>query len=116
MISIFFNNSKHSNKTVNSLGNQVTVNLNPPLLISDKKNYHLGLLQANIVYCQPNVFVGKSNWLTYMYTSSKFSPQSEKTIAFDTGLYTIDDINRKISLYTDRKSTRLNSSHLVISY
>ena len=66
----------------------------------NKKSYHLRLLQANIVYCQPNVFVGKNNWLTYEYTDSKFTPQEQKRIAFDTGLYTINEINTKISLQT----------------
>ena len=99
MISLFVNNSPSQNKIINDLGSQVTVNLNPSLLLDEKKNYHLRLLQANIVYSQPNIISGKNNQLTYKYTSSKITPQAEKTIVFETGLYTVDDINTKISLF-----------------
>ena len=99
MISLFISNNPSSNKIVSTLGNQVTVQLNPSILLDEKKTYHLRLLQANLIYCQPNIFSGKNNQLTYKYTSSKFTPQAEKTIVFDTGLYTIQDLNTKISLY-----------------
>ena len=99
MISLFLNNSPNSNKIVSQFGSQLTVSLNPSILLDEKKNYHMRLLQANIVYCQPNIIDGKNNSLTYKYTNSKLTPQSEKTLTFDTGLYTIDDINTKVSLF-----------------
>ena len=94
MISLYITNKKADGKTVTSIGNSVTVNLNKPILLDEKKNYNMRLLQANIVYCSPNVFANVNNVLSYTYNSIPF------TITFDQGLYSIDDINTKISIFT----------------
>ena len=99
MISLYITNATGENKDVGLLGNRVTLN-NLSINLDNKKKYHMRLLQANIVYCSPNVFTDKNNKLTYKYTNSQTNPQTQKTIEFDQGLYSIDDINSKISLYT----------------
>ena len=38
MLSIFVNSNLSSNKIINTLGNQVTLNLNPGVSLDDKKN------------------------------------------------------------------------------
>jgi len=94
MISLYITNKASSGKTVTSLGNSVTVNLNQPILLDEKKKYNMRLLQANIVYCSPNVYTNVNNVLSYTYNGSPF------TITFDQGLYSVDDINTKISIFT----------------
>ena len=99
MISLYITNAAGNNKEISPLGNSVTLN-NLTLQLDEKKKYTMRLLQSNIVYCSPNVFTDKNNKLTYKYTNSQTNPQSQKTIEFDQGLYSLDDINSKISLYT----------------
>ena len=99
MISLYITNATGENKDVSSLGNRVTLN-NLSINLDNKKKYHMRLLQSNIVYCSPNVFTDTNNKLTYKYTDSQINPQVQKTITFDQGLYSLDDINTKISLYT----------------
>ena len=94
MISLFVNNKTSSNKIISALGNQTTVNLNPSITLDDNKKYQLRLLSFNCVYCMPNVTT-KNNTLTYTFNSNTHS------IIFDTGLYSLDDINMQVSLYTE---------------
>jgi hypothetical protein len=93
MISLFVNNDTSYNKIISALGNQVILSLNPPILLDDKKKYEMRLLNANIVYCMPNV-TSVNNTLTYTYQGYTHN------IVFDTGIYSLDDINVNISLYT----------------
>ena len=93
MLSLFINNNKSNNKIVSSLGNQVTINLNPAINLDDNKKYQLRLLNANIVYCMPNVTI-LNNTLKYTFSGSTYS------LVFDTGLYSLDDINAEVSMYT----------------
>ena len=99
MISLYITNATGNNKEISPLGNSVTLN-NLTLQLDEKKKYTMRLLQSNIVYCSPNVFTDKNNKLTYKYTDSQSNPQTQKTIEFDQGLYSLDDINSKVSLYT----------------
>ena len=39
MISLFLNNSPNPNKIVSQFGSQITVSLNPSILLDEKKNY-----------------------------------------------------------------------------
>ena len=94
MISLYINNLAGQNKVISPLGNSVTVNLNTPIVLDDHKNYHMRLLQANIVYCTPNVFQNVNNQLSYTFNGNN------RTIVFNQGLFTIDDINRQIAIFT----------------
>ena len=93
MLSIFINNNPSSNKIISSLGNQVTINLNPGIALDDNKKYQLRLLNMNCVYSMPNITI-KNNTLKYIYGGNTHS------IVFDTSLYSLNDINIQISLYT----------------
>ena len=93
MISLFINNNPSSNKIISSLGNQVTINLNPGITLDDNKKYQLRLLNINCVYSMPNITT-KNNTLKYTYAGNTHS------IVFDTGLYSLNNINIQISLYT----------------
>ena len=66
MLIIFVNNNPSSNKIINTLGNQVTLNLNPGISLDDNKKYQLRLLNMNCVYSMPNITT-KNNTLKYIY-------------------------------------------------
>ena len=90
MLSIFVNNNPSSNKIINTLGNQVTLNLNPGISLDDNKKYQLRLLNMNCVYSMPNITT-KNNTLKYIFGGNTH------LIIFDTGLYSLNDINIQIS-------------------
>ena len=93
MISLYINNTPGNGKTINATGSQVTVNLNPGIVLDDKKKYQMRLLNANVVYCMPNI-TAKNNTLSYTLDGTAH------VITFDTGLYDLASINETISLYT----------------
>ena len=93
MISIFANNSAGNGKVINTLGSQIKLNLNPPIMLDDRKKYELRVINANIVYCTPNV-TSANNILSYTFGGYTHN------IIFDTGLYALTDINIVVSLYT----------------
>ena len=93
MISIFANNSAGNGKVINTLGSQIKLNLNPPIMLDDRKKYELRVINANIVYCTPNV-TSANNILSYTFGGHTHN------IIFDTGLYALTDINIVVSLYT----------------
>ena len=75
MLSFYITNASsgnNNNKEVSSLGSSVTVHLNGQLNLENNKKYHMRLLQANIVYCSPNVFSDKNNKLTYKFDIFNF--------------------------------------------
>ena len=82
----------------------MTINLNPAInLDDDKKKYQLRLLNAYIVYCMPNVTT-LNNTLKYTFSGNTYSS------VFDTGLYSLEDINAEISMYTSLAGNgKLNS-------
>ena len=63
------------------------------------------LLQANIVYCSPNVYLNVNNVLSYVYN------YTTKTITFEQGLYSLEDINYKIALATQEHFNTDNLFH-----
>ena len=89
-LSLFINNNPATNKQISDTGNQVTVFLNPPIVLDDNKLYQMRLLNANIVYSMPNI-TSKNNTLVY---NDGFI---DHTITFDDGIYGIQDINKQIS-------------------
>ena len=89
MISLYITNKAGSGKSVSTLGNSVTINLNQPILLDEKKKYNMRLLQANIVYCSPNVYTNVNNVLSYSYNNVA------KTITFDQGLYSMKTLITK---------------------
>ena len=98
MLSLFINNNQSNQKIINPTGNQVTVNLNPPIILDDNKDYQIRLLNSSITYCMPNV-TSKNNTLSYMFNYN--GTQTQRTLTFDDGLYSINDINFTISRFTE---------------
>ena len=63
MYSLYINNNANSsNKIVNSTGSSVTCYFNPPIQLNPDKKYEMRLLQANLVYCQPNITSANNNF------------------------------------------------------
>ena len=79
-ITLFIDNTIDSNTTVNSLGNQITINLNPSIHLDNKKNYVLRVISAQILYCFSNVFTGINDKLYYTLNSQNY------TITFPQGI------------------------------
>jgi len=108
MISLFISNSNQSNKSVSSLGLTVSVNFNPPIQLNPKKKYQMRLLEANIVYCTPNISTAlNNNTLSYSKGGTNY------TINFPSGLYGLSDINTTVSLAT---YSQCNDSNLIQFY
>ena len=99
MISIFVNNASEPNK---QRGNQVTVSFNPPIILNPKKKYQMRCLNANIVNCMPNIT--SSNNKLYFNIGNPSNPDLWRTFTFDTGLYSLRDTYRAISMFTSDSS------------
>ena len=97
MISLYINNTPSSYKTINSTYNSVTLQLQPPILLDPNKKYQLRVLNANVVYCQPNI-TSANNKFSYWVNGVNYV----KTIPI--GLYGITDIDNTISRYTTSHS------------
>ena len=108
MISVFVNNNPSQHKVISPKGNQVTVNFNPKINLESKKKYQLRCLNANIVYCMPNVISGVNNKLYYSI-GGETNLANAKVITFDAGLYGLRDINKTISYFTADASNGNNS-------
>ena len=93
MISIYVNNTPSQYKTINSTYNSVTLQLQPPILLDPNKKYQLRVLNANVVYCQPNI-TSANNKFSYWVNGVNYV----KTIPI--GLYGITDIDNTIARYT----------------
>ena len=104
MFSLYVNNNTNDpTKIVNSTGNAVTINLSPPIILDQTKRYQLRVLQANIVFCQPNI-TSANNQFTYIYNGTTYT----KTIPI--GLYGTDDLNTTIG----RLTTAQNGNQLFV--
>ena len=48
MISVFINTNPRNNKIISSLGNQVTINLNPGITLDDNKKISITLIKYEL--------------------------------------------------------------------
>jgi len=71
------------------MANSITCYFNPPIELDPKKKWEMRLLQANIVYCSPNI-TSSNNVFSYVYNGVTHTHE------FDTGLYSLVDINNQI--------------------
>ena len=67
---LFVTNRANKNNIVNNTGNQVTLNLNPPIQLDNKKNYVMRVLSSQILYCFTNMFTNKNDTITYKYNNT----------------------------------------------
>ena len=118
MRSFFITNSKYDkqgniipDKYVNQIGNEITLYFKDPLRLDPTKKYEVSVLRAAIVYCVPNISSAlKNNKLTYSYKDSITNNIETRTIIFDDGLYSLNDINFKISLFTSQMNNSQNDN------
>ena len=103
-ITLFINNTAGNNTTINPLGNQVTVNLNPAVHLDNKKRYVLRIISAQIPYCFPNVFTGINDNIYYTYKGNPF------TMTFPQGIYSLSAINDEMI----RQTNDLNNAPYLI--
>ena len=96
---LFVTNRANKNNIVNNTGNQVTLNLNPPIQLDNKKNYVMRVLSSQILYCFTNVFTNKNDTITYKYNNTDHS------VVFPQGLYSLQALNDEIA----RQTTSLNT-------
>ena len=67
---IYFDNTSAPNKIINSTGNRITMTLSNPILLDKDKNYEIGLLNASIVYCNPQVL---NRYLRFTYKTVNYN-------------------------------------------
>ena len=90
------------NKFISPLGNEVTLYFPSPLHLDNNKSYEVSIRRASIVYCTPNISASLgNNKLTYSFRDATNALVS-KTFTFDDGLYSLDVINFKLSLFTSQ--------------
>ena len=123
MKTFFITNSKYDkqgniipDKYISPLGSEITLYFKDPLRLDPTKKYEVSVLRAAIVYCVPNISSAlKNNKLTYSYKDSITNNIETRTITFDDGLYSLNDINFKISLFTSQMNNSQNDN-LIYSY
>ena len=118
MKTFFLTNSKYDkqgnvipDKYINPTGNSIILYFKDPLRLDPSKIYEVSVLRAAIVYCTANISSAlNNNKLTYTYIDPITSTTETRTITFDDGLYSLDNINFQISLYTSQMNNGQNDS------
>ena len=54
-VQLDINNISGSNKTINTLGSQIIINVDKSIVFESNKNYEMALLNGSIVYAKPNM-------------------------------------------------------------
>ena len=84
MSSLDINNISGSNKTINTLGSQIIINLDKSIVLESNKKYEMALLNGSIVYAHPNVI---NRYLRFTYKNLTYNLQLEN------GIYDINALN-----------------------
>ena len=103
MISLFVSNSDP--KITSNNGSQVTLTLNPPIILNPNKKYYACATEVDIVYCFANIFTGINDKFVYYDTSKSATPFTHH---FSQGLYSFDAIQEEINRCT-QKNTQNNN-------
>ena len=94
MISLFVSNS--DSKNVSNNGSQITLSLNPPIVLNPNKKYYACATEVDIVYCFANIFTGINN--VFKYQEMKNGVLTAFSHNFSQGLYSLnaiqDEMNR----------------------
>ena len=88
---IYIDNTTSQNKIINSTGNQIIMTLPSAINLDRNKTYEIGLTNASVVYCNPNVI---NRYLRFTYMSTDYN------IQFPNGLCSLNDINLQFVLLT----------------
>ena len=109
MQTLFINNTPDSRKDISTLGNSVTVYLNQPIILDEKKKYQMRLLNANIVYCMPNI-TASNNILSYSYNGGAYT-----SVVIPTGLYSLQALQYHFS-NAMKSDTNINNDQAIVLY
>ena len=90
MISLFITNSD-TNVSSND-GSQITLNLNPPIVLDPNKKWFCAVTECDIVYCFANIFAGVNDRFTYVYNGTT------RIGTFPQGLFTVDAMQQRINM------------------
>ena len=96
MISLFVSNSDEKITTKN--GTQITLSLNPPIMLDPEKRYYASCLECDIVYCFANIFTGVND--KFKYAEVNNGVLTNFTHTFSQGIYTIQAIQEEINRTT----------------
>ena len=97
MISLFVSNSDTKNTSNN--GSQVTLSLNPAIVLNPNKKYYACATEVDIVFCFANVFTGVNNKFIFYDTAISASPF---TYSFSQGIYSFNAIQEEINRATQK--------------
>ena len=93
--SLYINNTPQIGKVINTTGNKVQIMLGNPIMLDPKKKYQVRLLQASIVYCDPNI-TSANNKFKYVYNGITH------TCIIPTGIYSLETFNAVINQETSK--------------
>ena len=121
MISLFVSNSDSKNTSNN--GSQVTLSLNPAIMLNPDKKYYASAVEVDIVFCFANIFTGVND--VFSYKEMKNGALTTFTHHFSQGLYSLnaiqDEMNR--STQADVQTSALfvlepdtSTSHIFIHF
>ena len=99
-LTLYIDNKAGKNKIITHNGSSVTVYLNPNIQLNKDKNYTLRLLQASIVFCEPNI-TSQNSVFMYWTNTNDVNTTTQYTYNIETGIYSLDDLNEKIGLITN---------------
>ena len=99
-LTLYIDNKAGKNKIITRNGSSVTVYLNPNIQLNKNKNYTLRLLQASIVFCEPNI-TSQNSVFMYWTNTNDINTTAQYTYNIETGIYSLDDLNEKIGLITN---------------
>ena len=103
--------SRIQDKFVNATGNEIVLYFKDPLRLDPTKKYEVSVLRAAIVYCVSNISSALgNNKLTFTYIDNITHNLESRTYTFDDGLYSLDNINFKLSLFTSQMNNSQNDN------
>ena len=88
---ISIDNSPAQNKIINATGNQIIVTLPSAKYLDRNKEYEVGLINASIVYCNPNCI---NRYVRFTYMKNNYD------IPIPNGLYSLNVINLQFTILT----------------
>lgn len=92
MITLFVSNSNP--QITSSNGSQVTLSLNPPIMLDPNKKYYASAVEVDIVYCFANIFTGVNDKFKYSEGGVNY------THTFSQGIYSISALQEEINRCT----------------
>ena len=99
-VTLYIDNKAGKNKIITRNGSSVTVYFNPNIQLNKDKHYTLRLLQASVVFCEPNI-TSKNNVFMYWTNTDDVNYTTQYSYNIETGIYALSDLNEKIGLITD---------------